>query len=375
MANKTVYSGKQWRVGILLESAFGTKQAAGSNFNRLPLESINMPTLTVNERYGIRSGNASLLELDIDCFRTQKGGSVEWGFEMVVEREFLARFLASVFQDHNGSGSSPYIHSFESKSGAQLVRPAWGSPSDGIPLTFTIALDNTGNAGEGVVWGGNVLRELTITADPSSNEGRFSVSGTFYSGFSSDTANGFQTEQTCDGTWVEPGTNYMFPTYTKRQMAVDGASITDMFIRSWDVTISNGVERLGYDSNGDAETYKFAVPGFEITGNLSCKYDATADLGSGVNPMQHFLEKSSGAQVKFEDTVETGSSDAAAVDAAGEWTCEMNIYYTGQPELDLGGDEVFWNIPYRVVMPTSSGAASGTAFNFTIADSTVNTAW
>lgn len=364
---KTVYSGKQWKVGILAESAFGTPQAASANFNRLPVESVNMPTLTVNERYGIRSGNTGLLEWDVDCFRTQKGGSVEWSFDMVLERQFLARFLACVLQDHSVTGSDPYVHTFTGSSSAALSRPGWGGLTAGIPATFTIAIEGP-DANAGMRWGGNVLRELTITADPSSNEGRFAVSGTFYSGFSS--TSGFFTEQNLSGTWVEPKTNYIFPTYSTKQMAVDGTALADMFIRSWDVTFSNGVERLGYDSNGDAESYKFATPGFEITGNCSVKYDGASDGTAGTNVLNHFLEKEVGASLKFED-------QAGGVDADGEWSSIFNIYYTGQPELDLGGDEVFWNIPWRVVQPTNgtTGLPDGTAFEIVVCDTTAASAW
>ena len=364
MASKIVYSGKQWKVGILAQSTFGTINAASSNFVQLPLMDVSMPQITTQDGGGTRSGNSGMITHDKAMYRTEKGGEVVWSFEMPCELEWAAQMFGSVLQDLTEAGSGPSVHTVQAISGSELSRPAWGSPSGGIPAYYTIAFDGP-VAGGDILMQDAILRNLTVTCDPGSNEGRCYLSGEFYSGHS------LTLEQTMSGTWASRTQTYMYPDWTTKTLDVDGSNNQAVFINSVDFTINNNASRLGFDANGDVETYKWGVPEVEITGNLSVKYDAEVGLESGTNVIQDFLSGNTATLV-----LESGDG---TVDTAGEHNITAELYYTGQPEVDLAGDDgVFVNLPFKVVQPTSDGGgftASGTAFKFEVADSTANSDW
>ena len=363
--SKTVYSGKQWRVGLLAQSAFGTAKADSSAFIQLPLMDVTMPSITTLDGGGIRAGNSGMITQSDSLFRTEKGGEVVWSFEMPCEREFFAQFMSSVMQEHSQSGGDPYIHTIRSAHDDVMARPDFGSAiSNGIPAYYTIAFDSP-IAGDDFYIQDAILRNLTLTCDPAGNEGRCYLSGEFYSG------KPIAMEQTFSGTWVERTQNYFFPDWKTKTLDVDGTSGAVVFVGSVDYTFNNNASRLGFDSSGNAETYKWGVPELEITGNLRVKYDANVALTSGENVIQDFLSGNT-ATLNL-----VSSDDGGAVNAAGEHNIECEIYYTGQPEIDLAGDDgVFVNLPFKVVQPTTSaGAASGVAFTSVIGDSTSSATW
>mgnify|MGYP005825403469 CR=1 FL=1 len=361
MANsKIVYSGKQWRVGILAQSAFGTIKASSSNFVELPVMDVSMPSITTLDGGGIRSGTAGMITHDDSLFRTEKGGEITWSFEMPCEREWAAQMLASVFQDHAQDLGTR--HTITASSGAALARPDFGGAiSTGIPAYYTISFDSPTAADDFQIQDA-ILRNLTLTCDPASNEGRCYLAGEFYSGAP------IVLEATNSGTWVQRTQNYTFPDWQTKTLDVDGTANAEIFVGSVDFTFNNNASRLGFDASGNAETYKWGVPEVEITGSLRVKYDAVVALTSGENVIQDFLSGNSA-------TLVLQSSDGT-VNAEGEYNIEANIYYTGQPEIDLASDDgVFVNLPFKVVQPTSSGAASGIAFEYVGMDGTASTAW
>tara|TARA_Y100000401_G_scaffold55907_1_gene44289 strand:- start:34846 stop:35943 length:1098 start_codon:yes stop_codon:yes gene_type:complete len=362
--SKLVYSGKQWRVGILAQSALGTIKAADQNFVQLPLMEVTMPTITTQDGGGIRSGNSGMIGHDKGMYRTEKGGEVVWSFEMPCELEWAAQIIGSTFQDLAQSGSGPYVHTIEASSSNALARPAFGAPSTGIPAYYTLAFDGP-VAGGDILMQDAIVRNLTITCDPNSNEGRCYLSGEFYSGHT------LTLEQTMSGTWTSRTQTYMYPDWTTKTMDVDGNANQDIFISSVDFSVNNNASRLGFDSNGDAETYKWGVPEVEITGNISVKYDAEVGLESGTNVLQDFLSGSSATL-----TLQSGDG---TVSTAGEHNITAEIYYTGQPDIDLAGDDgVFVTLPFKVVQPTNDAGgftANGVAFKYEVADGTATTGW
>ena len=59
-------------------------------------------------------------------------------------------------------------------------------------------------------------------------------------------------------------------------------------MKSFNFNISNGANRVGFDTNGNAEAYAF--PEYVVTGDLTIKYDDEFDYGSGNNVIQDFLD-------------------------------------------------------------------------------------
>jgi hypothetical protein len=213
-----------------------------------------------------------------------------------------------------------------------------------------------------------VLQSLTMNFDMS--DGRCLLSGTFYSGFTSSSK--FLVEQTLSANSAAPTLSSTSPTqiesyFDVKKLDVDGTSLADMVITAVSFTFENNVARVGRDSNGDAESYAFGIPSVNITGEVSLMYDANFDFGSGGNVLQDFLSGNTA-------TLKLQQGDGT-VSTAGEMNIECEIYSTAvnlDPNADTGA---VITIPFKVVQPTSSGAASGTAFKFEYVDSTQASGW
>ena len=365
-----VYSKSDFSIGIKNKNAtaFETAAANDTAYELLPVINVSAPVLNLVESGEIRSNNAGMIELDTDQFRTQKGGFITMDFEVPAEQDMIVRMLANVLQDHGESGSGPYVHTIQATSSAALARPdVTGSSSSGIPSIFDIGLYYP-ETGQDKLITSAVIQSLTMNFDMT--DGRCLLSGTFYSGMTS--ASKFLVEQTLSANSAAPTLMSTSPTqiesyFDLKKLDVDGTSLADMVITGVSFTFENNVARVGRDAAGDAEAYAFGIPSVNITGELSLMYDANFDFASGGNVLQDFLSGNT-ATLKLQQGNGT-------VDAAGEMNIECEIYSTAvnlDPNEDAGA---VITIPFKVVQPTSSGAASGTAFSFVYADSTQASGW
>tara|TARA_R100000963_G_C4628077_1_gene93815 strand:- start:2 stop:1117 length:1116 start_codon:yes stop_codon:yes gene_type:complete len=365
-----VYAKSDFSVGIKNKNAtaFETAAANDAAYELLPVVNVSAPVLNLVESGEIRSNNAGMVELDIDQFRTTKGGFITMDFEVPAERDLIVRLLGNVLQDHGESGSDPYVHTIQATSGAALARPDFtGSSTTGIPSIFDIGLYYPESAQDKMITSA-VLQSLTMNFDMS--DGRCLLSGTFYSGFTSSSK--FLVEQTLSANSAAPTLSSTSPTqiesyFDVKKLDVDGTSLADMVITAVSFTFENNVARVGRDSNGDAESYAFGIPSVNITGEISLMYDANFDFGSGGNVLQDFLSGNTA-------TLKLQQGDGT-VSTAGEMNIECEIYSTAvnlDPNADTGA---VITIPFKVVQPISSGAASGTAFKFEYVDSTQASGW
>ena len=368
-----VYSKSDFSVGIKNKNAtaFETAAANDAAYELLPVINVSAPVLNLVESGEIRSNNAGMVELDIDQFRTTKGGFITMDFEVPAERDLIVRLLGNVLQDHGESGSDPYVHTIQATSGAALARPDFtGSSTTGIPSIFDIGLYYPESAQDKMITSA-VLQSLTMNFDMS--DGRCLLSGTFYSGFTSSSK--FLVEQTLSANSAAPTLSSTSPTqiesyFDVKKLDVDGTSLADMVITAVSFTFENNVARVGRDSNGDAESYAFGIPSVNITGEISLMYDANFSFVATKNILQDFLDGNT-ATLKLQQG--DGTIDAAE---AGEMNIECEIYSTAV-NLDASGDTgAVITIPFKVVQPTDvNGDASGTAFKFEYNDSYGSSTW
>ena len=369
-----VYSKSDFSIGIknkVVDGSsvlFSTAAANNTAYELLPVINVSAPVLNLVESGEIRSNNAGMIELDTDQFRTTKGGFITMDFEVPAERDMIVRMLANVLQDHGESGSGPYIHTIQATSGQALSRPDFtANSSSGVPSMFDIGLYYPESAQDKMITSA-VLQSLTMNFDMT--DGRCLLSGTFYSGMTSSSK--FLVEQTLSANSAAPTLMSTSPTqiesyFDVKKLDVDGTSLADAVITGVSFTFENNVARVGRDSNGDAERYAFGIPSVNITGEISLMYDANFDFGSGGNVLQDFLSGNTA-------TLKLQQGDGT-VSTAGEMNIECEIYSTAvnlDPNADTGA---VITIPFKVVQPTSSGAASGTAFKFEYADSTQASGW
>jgi len=207
---------------------------------------------------------------------------------------------------------------------------------------------------------------LTMNFDMT--DGRLLLSGTFYSGFASST--GFKVGQTLSANTGEPTLMSSSPTqiesyFDTKQFDVNGVA-TDAIVTAVSFTFENNVARVGRDANGDAEAYAFGVPSVNITGEISFMYDGNYNDGAN-NVLQDFLDGDSATL-----TLQQGDG---TVSTAGEMNITAEVYSTAV-NYDLNADTgAIITIPFKVVQPTASGAASGTAFKFEYNDKYASSTW
>jgi hypothetical protein len=370
-----VYSKSDFSVGIINKNAtaFETAAANDAAYELLPVINVSAPVLNLVESGEIRSNNAGMVELDIDQFRTTKGGFITMDFEVPAERDLIVRMLANVLQDHGESGSGPYVHTIQATSGAALARPDFtGSSTAGIPSVFDIGLYYPESAQDKMITSA-VLQSLTMNFDMA--DGRCLLSGTFYSGMTSSSK--FLVEQTLSANSAAPTLSSTSPTqiesyFNVKKLDVDGQTLEDIIVTAVSFTFENNVARVGRDSSGDAEAYAFGIPSVNITGEISLMYDGNVNFAATKNILQDFL--GSGDTRGATATLKLQQGDGT-VSTAGEMNIECEIYSTAvnlDPNADTGA---VITIPFKVVQPTSSGAASGTAFKFEYADSTPSSGW
>ena len=125
------------------------------------------------------------------------------------------------------------------------------------------------------------------------------------------------------------------------------ANATQAFVlRSFNFNIANGVNRVGFDANGNAEAYVF--PEYVVTGSLAIKYDDEFDYGAGNNVIQDFLD---GDTLSLAIKIGDGT-----VSSEGEMNILAEIQYTGDPGQDLSESGVFHTLEFECVQNGSTEA-------------------
>ena len=365
-----IYSKGEFAIGIKNKDAadFETAGANDTAYVLLPTTDVSYPTLNLIESGEIKSNNAGMVELFTDQFRTRKGGTITMDFECPAERALLTRLLANVLQDHSQGAGSDYIHTIEASSGNPLARPdlsseASASGTDEIPSLFDIGVYYPDSAQDKIITSA-VLSSMTMNFDQS--DGRCILSGTFFSGFTSDSK--FLMEQTLSASGAKPALASSSPQpieayFNTATLDVDGSANKDLKLTAVSFTFENNVARVGRNGDGDAQAYAWGVPSVNISGELSFVMDANFQFTDGENLLRDFLD---GATA----TLNLQQGDGT-INSAGEMNITAEIFSTAvnlDPSADVGA---VITIPFKVVQPTASGVASGDAFKFVFHDGAV----
>ena len=117
-------------------------------------------------------------------------------------------------------------------------------------------------------------------------------------------------------------------------------------MKSFNFNISNGINRVGFDTNGNAEVYVF--PEYVITGDLTIKWDDEFDYGAANNVIQDFLD---GDTLSLNIII--GDS---APNAEGEMEIDAEIQYTGDPGQDISESGIFHTLAFECVQNSSTEA-------------------
>ena len=337
MADTRVLPVSSVKYGLKAETTFGTgldsSGADGTAYLTQPVVQAQKPTFNISRESRLLSGRGSVKNA-ADTIVNLRGGTVTMPFEMVATPRTLAQHALLVGQRSLTSGST--LHEMEI-DGSNNLNSMGGSVTSGMPHSCNLAYYPA--AGEGIKVAGVVCSDMTITGDVGANNGLVSISGNYFSGFSNPVATGTALEQTFDGSWVDAQTTYFnVMDFDTRTLDVEGNANQTFIMKSFTFNISNGVNRVGFNTNGDAEVYVF--PEYVVTGSLVIKYDDEFDYGADNNVIQDFLDG---------DTMTLNLINGAGNDAAGEMEITAEIQYTGDPGQDLSETGVFHTLEFECV--------------------------
>ena len=340
------------KMGIKGEANFGVgidvSGADGTAYRQLPVVQATKPTFNITRESRLLSGRGTVKNA-ADTIITAKNGTVTCPFDFVATPNLLLQHLVMVTQTYNADGSDVYTVEVD---GSNNNTGIGGSISSGLPHTVNLAYYP--KAAEGIKVTGCVVSDMTITGDLGSSGGNLSMSGNYFSGFSSPLSTGTVLEQTFDGTWVEPDAGVFFNmgSLSTKQLAVEGAD-QDIILKSFTLNITNGVNRVGSNTNGDAEGYAF--PEYVVTGDITVKYDSEISLSAADNVLQSFLDGNTGTlALKFGD---------GTVSSVSEMNILAEVQYTGDPTQDISESGIFWTIPFECVQNSSTEALKISLFS------------
>ena len=340
------------KMGIKAETSFGVGLDSSGNdgtaYRQLNIVQPSKPTFNITRESRLLSGRGTVKNA-ADTLINMRGGTVTTPFEMVATPKLLVQHLALVGQEHSETGSTIHTTEFDGTSNATYVG---GSLSGNIPHTVNLAYYPA--AGEGIKVCGAMASDLSLSCDYGSNAGYLSMSGNYFSGFSSTATASSVLEQTFDGTWVDPETSYYhIGGLTTKQLECEGSAAVDLVLKGFNLNVTNGVNRVGFDSNGNAEAY--ALPEYVITGDITIKHDTNFDYGSGANVIQDFLDGDTlTLALKWGD---------GTVSAAGEMNILAEIQYTGDPAQDISENGLFHTLAFECVQNSTTEALKIECFN------------
>ena len=332
--------------GLKAETTFGTaldsSGADGTAYLTQPVVQVQKPTFNILRESRLLSGRGSVKNA-ADTVVNARGGTVTMPFDMLATPRTLAQHMLLVGQENGQSGSIVHEMEIDGSSNSTSIGEAIGG--DGLPHSCNLAYFPF--ASEGIKVCGVIVSDLTLSGDIAANNGLLSMSGNYFSGFSNpvSTSTALEIDFTVANWAARETTHFNILDIDTRTLDVEGNATQTFIMKSFNFNISNGVNRVGFDTNGNAEVYVF--PEYTITGDITIKYDDEFDYGSGNNVIQDFLDG---------DTLSLNMVFGASNDAEGEATIAAEIQYTGDPGQDISESGVFHSLAFECVQNGSTEA-------------------
>ena len=355
--DQTVIPISNVKLGIKQETTFGTLlDSDGTNtqaFRQLPIVQAQKPTFNITRESRLLSGRGTVKNA-ADTVITNKNGTVTCPFDFLATPELLLEHLAMVTNTYAAAGSNKYVVEIDGSNNATSIG---GAISSGIPHTVNLAYYPA--ASQGITIPGCTVSDLNLACDYGADGGNLRMSGNYFSGFSnifSSSGTGCLLEDNYTGTWVEPDAGQFFNigNLGAKSLEIDGAS-QDIILKSFNLNIANGVNRVGSNSVGGAEAYAF--PEYVATGNIVVKYDGEAGLSADENVVQSFIDgQTCLLTLQFGD---------ATPSSTGEMIILAEVQFTGDPTQDVSENGIFWNIPFECVQNGSDEALEISLFSDT----------
>ena len=315
------------------EATVGTAIAGTANFNRLNVESINIP---------IRSHAYSVSAPKAGLFTTSTDQSKHDGFNQVYNLDIgykatalsMTRACASVLENASPTATLNTAYTFPQGNYVHNASSA---------KTSTIALDNAagGASNTTMVYKGCIGTGMTISADVGTDGGEMKCSVNYMTGYAP-----VEDAYAFSGTLVkESGA-----VYNLRDNVVGSTDVLgqDVRLTAFELSISRPIEKIGFQ---DASTHNFdgwgyAMTGpFEVTGSVTCMFDTNIE-----NILANFYNSTAG-------TINIGSGTSA-----GDYSITLANCLTGEVSVDNGGPALMVTIPFTCNASNDLSAASPADF-------------
>ena len=267
--SKVVYAATEFRVAIAEESTFGTAHTTQTDFQELCLTERPdfMPATQIQDIH--KCANSGRVLTHQGVFKSNVGGATTITLNGIASRGLLDLLLYGVTQSASDVWSDP-----NNTATFTIDENNTGVDGSGDPnIHFTIQFHNP-STGEDVRLTSAVIQSLTISKSTGTNGGRLSFSATFFTGFDYEIG-----AHSTVGSWIAPDTGYYtLDLLDVKKFGVLG-SLVDVVLGDWSITITNNVVRVGETAAGNAEAYGFGLSddGFNVTAEVSVKYDANTD--------------------------------------------------------------------------------------------------
>ena len=256
--DKTVYSGKQFEAYVSIQSdALGTNDVSGTLY-KIRLTEVNDIDFSAGfqtadiERVGQRVMRPT------DHIKVYKGGTFTWSFsDYVVESEAALQLLLQLVSEDSSPDATVAM------TGNQGTVAYEQGATTG---EYACVVISSPDASHDRLMHSAILQELTLSMDPTSNGGRLTASGTFWSGYQPVIG----AESTAADATAVNWTKGFFDC-TTTQVGGD-----DVVMNNFDITISNPAIRNGYETVNSiaAEPSAYMRGGqISVTGNVSVKLD------------------------------------------------------------------------------------------------------
>ena len=365
MADTRVLPISSVKYGLKAETSFGvgldTDLSTGGDtvaYLTQPVIQAQKPTFNIQRESRLLSGRGSVKNA-ADTIVNLRGGTVTMPFDMLATPRTLIQHCLLVGQENGQSGS--ILHEMEI-DGSSNNLSIGGTISSGLPHSCNLAYYVSGSDGnvaaEGIRVCGVIVSDLTISGDITANNGLLSLSGNYWSGFSASsgaypTSTTTALEVSHAGSWVASETQFynLFDSDV-RTLDVEATATQTFIYKSFNFNISNGANRIGFDSNGNAEAYVF--PEYVVTGDLTIKYDDQYNYLATNNVIQDFLD---GDTLSLAIKIGDGT-----VSTEGECNIAAELQYTGDPGQDISEAGIFHTLPFECVQNSSAEAFKITSF-------------
>jgi len=254
MASTAVQAKSDVRCHIGTEITMGTATLAGDTWNQAPL---------IDYSWSEKSAPLSVAPHRTDSFSQGTSGFAHLRHDKVFEISLTMKGTASTINRMCGAlyedSTSPNILLGSSPSTSQFKH---GSANT-VPVT--LLFKDGGHNSNDVYFTSCMCTGMELAYGIDSDGGMLKVTATFVTGYEPTEGTLTPTSSTDMGDAVA---------FNIHNITTSTLGTEDLIVKDFSLNISREVTKVGYDPSNNFQPNGYAIGGYEVTGNLSCKRDS-----------------------------------------------------------------------------------------------------